>query len=327
MSPMRDRPTAEMKSAADAFLAAPEIVREARAWLAHLSGEKRYSRHTLDGYARDARVFLAFFAEHRGAPADATALIGLTPADIRAFLARRRMSGLESRSLLRALAAVRSLLRFLEKKGLAKTDVFAAVRAPKRPRSLPKALTIADARDLLDTTSRAGEAREPWVLARDAAALALMYGAGLRISEALSIPRDRAPIGDVDRVAIAGKGGKTRVVPVIEPVRRAIEAYLDLCPYELSGGPLFVGAKGGPLSPRIVQLAVQRMRGALGLPDSATPHALRHSFATHLLGRGGDLRTIQELLGHASLATTQIYTAVDKARLLDAYRSAHPRAD
>lgn len=322
---MRDRTRA--KQAATAFPAAPEIAHEAHAWLDYLAGEKRSSRHTLDGYARDVRVFLAFLAEHRGAPADKAALTDLSPADLRAYLARRRMAGLENRSLLRALAAVRSFLRFLEKKGLAKTDVFGAVRAPKRAHSLPKALTIADARDLLDAKSRAGEAREPWIIARDAAALALLYGAGLRISEALAIERDRAPIGRIDRVAILGKGGKTRVVPVIEPVRRAIEAYLDLCPYDLAGGPLFVGAKGGPLSPRIVQLAVQRMRGALGLPDSATPHALRHSFATHLLGRGGDLRTIQELLGHASLSTTQIYTAVDKTRLLDAYRSAHPRAD
>lgn len=324
---MRDQPRARSKPAANAFLAAPEIAHEAHAWLDYLSGEKRSSRHTLDGYARDVRFFLAFLAEHRGEAADRAALTELTPADLRAFLARRRMDGLENRSLLRALAAVRSFLRFLEKKGLAKTDVFGAVRAPKRPHSLPKALTVADARDLLDAKSRAGEAREPWIIARDAAVLALLYGVGLRISEALSIERDRAPIGKADRVAILGKGGKTRVVPVIEPVRRAIEAYLDLCPYDLSGGPLFVGAKGGPLSPRIVQLAVQRMRGALGLPDSATPHALRHSFATHLLGRGGDLRTIQELLGHASLSTTQIYTAVDKTRLLDAYRSAHPRAD
>ena len=164
------------------------------------------------------------------------------------------------------------------------------------------------------------------MIARDAAVLALLYGAGLRISEALSIGRAAAPVGAADRVTILGKGGKSRTVPVIAPVRAAIEAYLALCPYDLAGGPLFVGARGGPLSPRIIQLAVERLRGALGLPDSATPHALRHSFATHLLGRGGDLRTIQELLGHASLSTTQIYTAVDKTRLLDAYRSAHPRA-
>jgi len=308
------------------FCAAPQIAAEAELWLRALAGEKRASRHTIDGYARDAAGFLAFLTDHLGAKPDSAALIALQPADIRAYLARRRNEGLESRSLLRALAAIRNFLRFLEKKGLARTDFFGAVRAPKKPHSLPKALTVADARDLIDPEQRAGEAREPWILARDAAVLALLYGVGLRISEALSIQRAEAPVGRIDRVAITGKGGKTRTLPVIEPVRKAIDSYLALCPHDLTGGPLFVGAKGGPLSPRIVQLAVQRLRGALGLPDSATPHALRHSFATHLLGRGGDLRTIQELLGHASLSTTQIYTAVDKKRLLDAYKSAHPRA-
>lgn len=322
---MRDSLRPAKKRSGAALTAAPAIASEVVAWLDHLSGERRASRHTLDAYGRDARFFLDFLAENGGAPADAATLRALRPADIRAFMARRRAEGLENRSLLRALAAVRSLLRFLEKKGLAKTDVFDAVRAPKKPHALPKALSVADARELTDAATRAGEAREPWILARDAAALALLYGAGLRISEALSIERDRAPIGAVDRISIAGKGGKTRVVPVIEPVRRAIEEYVSLCPYRLAGGPLFVGARGGRLSPRILQLAVERMRGALGLPDSATPHALRHSFATHLLGRGGDLRSIQELLGHASLSTTQIYAAVDKARLLDAWRSAHPR--
>jgi integrase/recombinase XerC len=310
-----------------AFSADPEIRREAGAWLEHLAGERRSSRHTIAAYGRDLRFFLGFLSEYFGALPDPAMLKALEPADLRAFLAKRRNDGLESRSLLRALAAIRSFLRFLEKKGLAKTDVFGAIRPPKRPHNLPKALPMRDARDLIDTQSRAGEERAPWILARDAAVLALLYGAGLRISEALSIPRALAPVGAVDRVTILGKGGKTRTVPVIEPVRKAIEAYLDLCPHELSGGPLFVGARGGPLAARIVQLAVQRMRGALGLPESATPHALRHSFATHLLGRGGDLRTIQELLGHASLSTTQIYTSVDKARLLDAYRQAHPRAD
>lgn len=309
------------------FSAAPQIAAEALLWLQSLAGERRASGHTLDGYARDVSTFLSFLTEHLGEKPDSTALIALQPADLRAFLARRRNEGLESRSLLRALAAIRNFLRFLEKKGLAKTDLFGAVRAPKKPHSLPKALTVADARDLIDPDRRAGEARDPWILARDAAVLALLYGAGLRISEALSIAHAEAPIGGRDRVTIVGKGGKARTVPVIEPVRRAIESYLALCPYELSGGPLFVGAKGGPLSPRIVQLAVQRLRGGLGLPDSATPHALRHSFATHLLGRGGDLRTIQELLGHASLSTTQIYTAVDRKRLLDAWKSAHPRAE
>jgi integrase/recombinase XerC len=180
---------------------------------------------------------------------------------------------------------------------------------------------------LAEVESRLGEARPPWVLARDAAVLALLYGSGLRISEALGLKRADAPVAGRDQVTVLGKGRKTRSVPVIRKVQEAVEAYLDLCPFTLSpDGPLFVGARGGPLSPRIIQLAVERMRGALGLPDTATPHALRHSFATHLLSRGGDLRTIQELLGHASLSTTQLYTAVDTARLLAAYTSAHPRA-
>ncbi len=308
------------------FSAAPTIAEEAALWLRYLADERRASRHTVEAYGRDLAAFLAFLTDHLGAPPGAAELKALQPADLRAFLAKRRRDGLESRSLLRALAALRNFLRFLEKKGLARTDVFGAVRPPKRPHSLPKALAVPDARDIVDPAQRAGEAREPWVIARDAAVLALLYGAGLRISEALSIGRAEAPVESADRVTILGKGGKSRTVPVIAPVRVAIEAYLALCPYDLADGPLFVGARGGPLSPRIIQLAVQRLRGALGLPDSATPHALRHSFATHLLGRGGDLRTIQELLGHASLSTTQIYTAVDKARLLDAYRSAHPRA-
>jgi integrase/recombinase XerC len=322
----RRRPAAKPVLNAAHFCAAPQIAEEAGRWLQALAGERRASRHTIEGYARDVAGFLAFLTEHLGGKPDLAALIALQPTDLRAYLAKRRNEGLESRSLLRALAAIRNFLRFLEKKGLARTDFFSAVRAPKKPHSLPKALTVADARDLIDPEQRAGEAREPWILARDAAVLALLYGVGLRISEALSIQRAEAPVGRIDRVAITGKGGKTRTLPVIEPVRKAIDSYLALCPHDLTGGPLFVGAKGGPLSPRIVQLAVQRLRGALGLPDSATPHALRHSFATHLLGRGGDLRTIQELLGHASLSTTQIYTAVDKKRLLDAYKSAHPRA-
>ncbi len=309
------------------FSAAPAIAEEAAAWLRYLAGERRASRHTVEGYGRDLAAFLAFLTDHFGARPGAAELKALQPADLRAYLAKRRRDGLESRSLLRALAAVRNFLRFLEKKGLARTDVFGAVRPPKRPHSLPKALAVADARDIVDPEQRAGEAREPWIIARDAAVLALLYGAGLRISEALSIGSNEAPVGAADRVTILGKGGKSRTVPVIAPVRAAIEAYLALCPYDLADGPLFLGARGGQLSPRIIQLAVQRLRGALGLPESATPHALRHSFATHLLGRGGDLRTIQELLGHASLSTTQIYTAIDKARLLDAYKSAHPRAD
>jgi integrase/recombinase XerC len=193
---------------------------------------------------------------------------------------------------------------------------------------LPKPLSIATAKRIADADLRAGEAREPWILARDAAVLALLYGSGLRISEALGLKRQDVPVPDKgDTILVAGKGGKLRMVPVLQPVLQLIADYVALCPYALpADGPLFVGAKGGPLSPRVVQLAMAELRGALGLADTATPHALRHSFATHLLARGGDLRAIQELLGHASLSTTQIYTAVDSEHLLTVYRNAHPRA-
>jgi integrase/recombinase XerC len=193
---------------------------------------------------------------------------------------------------------------------------------------LPKPLAIAAAKRVADTDLRAGEAREPWILARDAAVLALLYGSGLRISEALGLKRQDVPRpGAGDVIMVTGKGNKQRMVPVLAQVTRLIADYVALCPYDLAAaGALFVGAKGAPLNPRIVQLAMAGLRGALGLPDTATPHALRHSFATHLLARGGDLRAIQELLGHASLSTTQIYTAVDTERLLEVYRSAHPRA-
>ncbi len=228
----------------------------------------------------------------------------------------------------RALSSLRSLARHIAREGGGATAALGAVRAPKAARRLPRPLSPPDAKVVATTAPREGEAREQWILARDAAVLALCYGAGLRISEALSIRRADAPVGAIETITVVGKGKKTRVAPVIAPVRKAVEDYLALCPYAMKpDGPLFVGAKGGPLSPRIVQLAMQVMRGALGLPDSATPHALRHSFATHLLARGGDLRTIQDLLGHASLSSTQIYAGVDGLRLLAAYRSAHPRAE
>jgi len=307
--------------------AAPDLAALVVAWLGHLRDERRLAAPTLEAYGRDVRQFLAFLAERFEAPPGTADFVGLAASDLRAFLARRRAEGIEGRSLQRALSALRSLARQIERDGRGTASAFTALRAPRAARGLPKALAIADARTLATTAVRQGEAREPWILARDAAALALLYGAGLRIGEALSIRRADAPIGDVDAIAILGKGAKTRQAPVIAPVRAAIESYLALCPYALRpDGPLFVGAKGGPLSPRILQLAMERLRGALGLPDSATPHALRHSFATHLLARGGDLRTIQELLGHASLSTTQVYTAVDGARLIAAYRAAHPRA-
>src|SRR5208282_470863 len=310
-----------------ALPAAPDLAAAVASWLRRLAGERRMSPHTIEAYGRDARQFLAFLAERYGAPPSVSDFADCAPADLRAFLARRRAEGVEGRSLQRALSSLRSLARHIAREGGGATSALGAIRAPKAARRLPRPLTPPDAKAVATTGPREGEPRERWVLARDAAVLALCYGAGLRISEALSIRRADAPVGAVETVTVVGKGKKTRVAPVIAPVRKAVEDYLALCPYALKpDGPLFVGAKGGPLSPRIVQLAMELMRGALGLPDSATPHALRHSFATHLLARGGDLRTIQDLLGHASLSSTQVYAGVDGARLLAAYRSAHPRA-
>src|SRR5450631_251145 len=310
----------------DFMPASAELAAHARDWLAHLSGERRVSSHTAASYARDLRQFLQFAAAHFGEASSLSTFNRLAPQDLRAFLAARRGAGAGSRSLARQLAGLRSFARFLERNGLGQALAFTALHPPKIQRGLPKPLRAEAACQLARVDVRAGENRPQWIIARDAAVLALLYGAGLRISEALAIKRFDAPIGGRDVLTIVGKGQKTRSVPVIAPVQRAIEAYIALCPYPFAPEkPLFLGARGGPLGPRIIQLTVERLRGALGLPDSATPHALRHSFATHLLGRGGDLRTIQELLGHASLSTTQIYTAVDSARLLEAYRAAHPR--
>jgi len=244
---------------------------------------------------------------------------------VRAFLASRRRDGAGPRTLARAIAALRSLSRFLERRRLAATTAFTIVTPPRQPRSLPKALAVPEAKRLVEAAET--DAREPWIAARDAAVVMLLYGCGLRIAEALAMTLADAPLDGERTVRVTGKGNKERTVPILPVVARAIEQYVALCPYPLlANEPLFRGARGGPLKPRLVQLLVARLRGALGLEESATPHALRHSFATHLLGRGGDLRTIQELLGHASLSTTQIYTHVDTARLLDAYAKAHPRA-
>jgi integrase/recombinase XerC len=308
-------------------LAGPGLAKSRVAWLAYLATERRMSPKTVEAYERDVTCFLRFLVGHLGAPPDHGDVVALAPRDIRAFIAARRAEGLKPRSLMRALAAARAFARFLEREGRGGCPALAAVRGPKLPQSLPKPLAPPAARKVADPAVRAGEEREPWVLARDAAVLALLYGSGLRISEALSIARKDAPVSGLDSLTVIGKGRKMRSVPVLASVSRAIEDYLALVPYALApDGPLFVGARGGPLSPRIVQLAMERLRGALGLPDSATPHALRHSFATHLLGRGGDLRSIQELLGHASLSTTQIYTRIDASELMRVHRATHPRA-
>ncbi len=312
----------ELDCADDAF------VLEMTHWLAHLRAERRLSPKTLEAYARDVRQCLAFLAGHWGARVTLSRFAALEASDVRAFMAMRRASDIGGRSLMRALAGLRSFGRFLEREGKGKVGALSAIRAPKVGKSLPKPVPIAAAKRFADADERAGEARDPWIWARDAAVMALLYGSGLRISEALGLKRRDVPLpGAGDVLVVTGKGNKTRMVPVLQNVLALIQDYVAICPHSLpADGPVFVGARGGPLSPRIIQLTMERLRGALGLPDSATPHALRHSFATHLLSRGGDLRAIQELLGHASLSTTQIYTGIDSERLLEVYKSAHPRA-
>ncbi len=298
----------------------PAVSRDLFDWLARLSHEKRASEHTVAAYRRDLIAFLLFLGRHRGARADRAALEGLSPADFRSWLASR--SDKARRSTARAVSAVRSFYAFLDRQKILHNPSVASLRAPKLPHAVPKPLTVAETGDLLD--SAGADSPEAWIAARDHAVLTLIYGCGLRIAEALGLDRRAAPFGPT--LVVSGKGGKQRVLPVLPVVDEAVARYLDLCPHILPpDGPLFVGAKGRRLSPRIVQLLVRRLRPALGLPDTATPHALRHSFATHLLAGGGDLRAIQELLGHASLSTTQRYTDVDTARLLDVYEAAHPK--
>jgi integrase/recombinase XerC len=305
-----------------AFATDDSIKQQLALWQRELGSVRRLAANTLEAYGRDVAQFLTFLAGHTGGTVTLATLKDIRAADIRGFMAARREESLGSRSLARALSALKSFFRFLEREGVMSTEALNVIRTPKLPRSLPKALTVLEAKATISTTAEMEE--RPWVAARDMAVLSLCYGAGLRISEALALSRS-----DLEGTAmrVLGKGGKLRLVPLIASVRTSIETYLELCPFALGPSqPLFRGVKGGVLSPRLIQLRVVQLRSALGLPPSATPHALRHSFATHLLGRGGDLRAIQELLGHASLSTTQIYTAVDTDRLLDAYQAAHPRA-
>jgi integrase/recombinase XerC len=303
------------------------IAREMSRWLSHLRAERRLSPKTLEAYARDLRQFLQFASEHWGGRVTLSRFAALEATDVRSFMAMRRAEAIGGRSLMRSLAGLRSFGRFLEREGRGKLGALSAIRAPKVAKTLPKPLPMAAAKRVADATEHADEEREPWILARDAAVLALLYGSGLRISEALGLKRRDVPLpGAGDVLVVTGKGNKTRMVPVLQNVLQLIADYTAMCPYQLPpGGPIFVGARGGPLRARIIQLAMERLRGALGLPDSATPHALRHSFATHLLSRGGDLRAIQELLGHSSLSTTQIYTGIDSDRLLEVYHNTHPR--
>ena len=296
------------------------------AWLEHLAHERRLSPRTLEAYGHIGRLYLAFLARHRGETLQLADLGTVSAAEVRAHLAERRSGDrpLSARSISQTLSAIRTFHAFLDRRLDTPAPQLALVRGPRVKPSLPRPVSEEQARGLLQETEADPDA-EPWEAARDRAVLTLLYGCGLRISEGLSLTRADVPLPEALRVT--GKGGKTRLAPVLPAVREAVEAYLAQQPFALAPeDALFRARRGGPLGPRQVQAAVQRLRGRLGLPASATPHALRHSFATHLLGAGADLRSIQELLGHASLSTTQKYTAVDAARLLDAYASAHPRA-
>jgi integrase/recombinase XerC len=291
-------------------------------WASHLQHDRRRSPHTVRAYVATAHRFIDFLGRYQGEEIGPAALQGLKATDLRAFLAQRRAEGLGSSSAARELSGVRAFLKYAaEQEG--RVAHLPRTRAPRRARTLPRPASPEDAMGLAENASEA--ASSPWIGARDLAVLLLLYGAGLRVAEALSLTARVLPIGSTLRVT--GKRSKTRIVPIVPAIREAIEDYVRQCPYQRSGdAPLFVGARGGALNPDLVRRAVAAARKRLGLPDSLTPHALRHSFATHLLARGADLRALQELLGHASLSSTQIYTAVDAARLLDVYRHAHPRA-
>ncbi len=294
-----------------------------RRWLGQMSAAQGASAATVEAYRHDVSGFLGFLTGHRGGELGAGALGEVSQSDLRAWMARERGRGLSARSLRRALSAVKSFFHWLaEAEGVEAPAVFAA-RGPRAAPRLPRPVSEDQARDLI-ADAEAADAPD-WVAARDAAVLTLLYGCGLRISEALGLSRREAPLPEVMR--IRGKGGKERLVPVLPAAREATEAYLRLVPWEIAPDEaLFRGLRGAPLSPRMIQKRLEQARARLGLPATATPHALRHSFATHLLMAGGDLRAIQELLGHASLSTTQVYTALDEARLLEIHAKAHPRA-
>jgi integrase/recombinase XerC len=292
-------------------------------WLTHLRALDGAAANTLTAYARDVAGYLQFLARHRGETEGIGSLITLPPADLRAWMAHERARGLSARSLARALSAVKGFTAWLADRDGADATTVLATRGPKFRRKLPRPLTVDGARAMIDTVG--DQARQDWVAARDIAVVTLLYGCGLRISEALGLTGAAHPLPDVLR--IRGKGGKDRMVPVLPITRDAVATYARLCPHHLAPGePLFRGTRGGPLNPRLIALVMEKSRLQLGLPASATPHAMRHSFATHLLSAGGDLRAIQELLGHASLSTTQAYTAVDAARLMEVYAASHPRA-
>ena len=302
---------------------ADDLLRATSGWLTFLEHERGCSPATLASYERDLRQFIGFLKRDLEHPPCLGDLARIDIKTVRRFLTARRRDGAASRSLSRTISALRTFYRWLENNGLVANRALAQVAMPRIPHTLPKPLTVEKAAALVEGESIGDD----WINARDIAVLLLLYGAGLRISEALGLTRRDAPLPGRDVIRIVGKGGKERLVPILPVTQRAVAHYIALCPYPLEpDGALFLGAKGGPLSPRLIQLAIARMRDALTLPETATPHALRHSFATHLLAAGADLRQIQELLGHASLSTTQVYTEVDRERILAVYDRAHPRS-
>ena len=306
------------------FAARPDLASAIEQWLNWLAHERRNSAHTVDGYTRDLKDLLRFLETYRGETPTLAGFAAADRNDFRAWMADRNKRGLEAASTARSLSAIKNFARFLAKRSLGQNSALAAIRNPKLPRSVPKPLNTVEADDALEAV--AGLHETDWIGRRDLAVLTLLYGCGLRISEALGLARRDAPKPG-GSLRIRGKGDKTRVVPVLPIVAEAIQDYIKALPIPCEPeGPLFLGARGKRLSPRLVQMAMQKLRLQLSLPETATPHALRHSFATHLLAGGADLRAIQELLGHASLSTTQRYTEVDAAHLLAVYNAAHPRA-
>ena len=290
-----------------------------------MRSERRAALNTRTAYLGDLTRFLEFLMGHLGGRPTLANLGALRPADFRAWLAAQAARGVSRSTSARGLSVVRGFYRWLAKAGLVDNPAVAALKTPRVPRPVPKALTVEEARDLLDSATEL--ALTPWTGKRDAAVIALLYGCGLRIGEALSLARREAPVPGQEALTVTGKGGKERAVPLLPVVVEAIRDYLEACPHALTPeGPLFVGLRGKALGPRQIQARLAELRVLLGLPETASPHALRHSFATHLLAGGGDLRQIQELLGHASLSTTQRYTDVDAAGLLAVYERAHPRA-
>ncbi|MEP0519514.1 MAG: tyrosine recombinase XerC [Hyphomicrobiales bacterium] len=307
-----------------------KLLHHVRRWLQHLEHGRRLAPKTTEAYERDVRQFLGFLAHHAGEPVAVTALAELKITDIRSFLVHRKNEGSGATSLARSLAGLRSFFTYLRKQKIVDVTAANALTTPKRPKRLPRPVDAVEAETMLQEALEPNAETEPWVGARDAAVLGLLYGCGMRISEALGLQLCDVAALETGMIRVLGKGGKERMIPVLSAVVDAVRDYCRICPFTAMGDadhtrPLFYGVRGGPLRARIIQMAVVDLRYRLGLPQSATPHALRHAFATHLLAGGGDLRTIQELLGHVSLSTTQVYTQVDTRHLLKVYQNAHPR--